>query len=548
MADLGIATTATAVARAPRHGIDAPDDRSAGHVGISEGDAAVVEIGIVKPSSGAVIEFDPAQIRGRPGERTRAAGRKRVNPGSVALWLRIADATVIGATGALAYTMQPTLSWPIDPAAAFAVLAVVAMLLRLPNTEPWLPGAVDRRSLSRRMAETGLRTLLPFFLCAVVLVALVPAEDSLRSPLIHWLTLWAMGAVFGVGAVRLGLSGMVTRWRHLGHLRQTIAIFGTGEIAERLLDRLQRLPDDSVDLVGLFDDRARRRIASPGLRSLTIGSADDLIALSRQRDIDRVLVALPHSAEHRVAEILKKLRRMPVEISLAPDLAGYNLTSADPDGLAGLPLVAVYSRPLTYGQRVLKSTVDKVVALTALIVGAPFLLAVALAIKLDSRGPVLFRQNRYGFGDRKIGVYKFRTMAADIADFDGTCQSCPNDPRITRIGEFLRRWSIDELPQLLNVVRGEMSLVGPRPHAVSMRVEERLNHDIVPEYAVRHHVKPGITGWAQVNGYHGPVATEEQLRARLRYDLEYIDNWSLWLDLQIVLRTLKIVLGRRQAY
>ena len=161
---------------------------------------------------------------------------------------------------------------------------------------------------------------------------------------------------------------------------------------------------------------------------------------------------------------------------------------------------------------------------------------------------MLFRQNRYGFGDRMIGVYKFRTMAAAAADYNGEKQAERNDPRITRIGHFLRRWSLDELPQLFNVLRGDMALVGPRPHAVNMKVDERRNHDIVPDYALRHHMKPGITGWAQVNGYHGPVTTTAALHARVRYDLEYINNWSPWFDLRILLRTVRIVLGQRQSY
>ena len=229
-------------------------------------------------------------------------------------------------------------------------------------------------------------------------------------------------------------------------------------------------------------------------------------------------------------------------------MAGFNVPCREPDGLAGLPLIEVYGRPLTFGQVLLKSAIDKTLAGLMVLVGSPVFLALAIAIKLDTRGPVLFRQSRYGFGDRVIGVYKFRTMSAEAADHNGVVCHIKNDPRVTRVGHFLRRWSIDELPQLLNVLRGEMSLVGPRPHAISMQVEDRDNHDIVPDYALRHHMKPGITGWAQVNGYHGPVATEEALCARVRYDLEYINNWSFWFDLQILARTVKTVLGQRHAF
>jgi lipopolysaccharide/colanic/teichoic acid biosynthesis glycosyltransferase len=184
---------------------------------------------------------------------------------------------------------------------------------------------------------------------------------------------------------------------------------------------------------------------------------------------------------------------------------------------------------------------DRAAAALGIVALSPLLLAVAVAIKLDSKGPALFRQNRYGFGDRVIGVYKFRTMKAELADANGEKQTETNDPRLTRIGGLLRRLSIDELPQLLNVLRGELSLVGPRPHAVSMRVKQRRNEDIVPDYALRHHVKPGITGWAQVNGWRGNTSLKE----RIRYDIWYVENWNVALDFRIMILTL---LRQKNAY
>jgi Undecaprenyl-phosphate glucose phosphotransferase len=359
---------------------------------------------------------------------------------------------------------------------------------------------------------------------------------------------WAFGAVAGIAAVRVGLSLLVARWRADGRLKQLIAIYGANELAERLVDRLQAACPDSIEIVGVFDDRAGRRVLGPRLRGLTRGTTAQLIALSRQFEIDRVVVALPHSAEARVLEIMRNLHKMPVEISLAPDMVGFSVPTQARGEFGGLPLLDVYGRPLSFGQSLVKSLFDRAAAGVALVAAAPVLLAVALAIKLDSKGPVLFRQNRYGFGDRVIQVYKFRTMKADLADADGEKQTAVNDPRITRIGGLLRRWSLDELPQLFNVLRGELSLVGPRPHAVSMKVEERRNEDIVPDYALRHHVKPGITGWAQVNGYHGPVATEKALLRRVAYDLDYINNWSLWFDIRILFSTIRIAFGQREAY
>ena len=536
VADLGNDNTAAGAVRGSRQPRDDGELAPAGAVG--------------EAAASNVIELDPPRHHGAAvREHRRAATPRRVDPRAVVLAIWLADALIAGAAGALAYWLQPRAAGPPDPTNAFAGLAVMAMLVRLPATGPRSVRAALRRPPARRLVGAALRTLLPFVIGILAALALIPEGSAFRAPLLHWLTLWAMGATAGVCAVQLGLTGLLSRWCRSGSLRQAVAIFGTGELAEPLLARLQSA-SDAVELVGVFDDRNRRRIASPALRDLASGTAEDLVALSRRRDIDRVLVALPHSAAQRVAEVLRKLHRMPVEICLAPDLAGYLLTHPEPDefDLVGVPLLEIHGRPLSFCQLAAKDAFDKLLALLAVVFGAPLLAGLALAIALDSPGPVLFRQNRYGFGERIIGVYKFRTMAAAAADYNGEKQAERDDPRTTRVGRFLRRWSLDELPQLFNVLRGEMSLVGPRPHAVDMRVEEQLNHDLVPDYALRHHMKPGITGWAQVNGHHGPVANGEMLRDRVRRDLEYINSWSVWFDLRILLRTVRIVLGQRHSY
>jgi Undecaprenyl-phosphate glucose phosphotransferase len=549
VANLGIISAAAASASPLRHRVEEIEDHARALVSSLQRDGELALAGAAADSLSVnnVIELDAPPLRWT-ATRTSAPTRPRINPRAVSLMVHVADALVIAAAGAAAYCALPGFRWPVEPTVAFTALAMLALLVRFPNAEPRLLHDALRRPLSRRLADAALRTLLPFIAGIAVVFALVQPGNAVQSLLTQWLGLWAMGAVAGVCGLRLCLSASIASWRAQGRLKEAVAIFGTGDLAERLLARLQASSPDAVELVGVFDDRARRRIASPGMRSLALGTADDLIALSRHRDIDRVVVALPHAAEERVTQVLNKLRQMPVEISLAPDMVGFNVPCREPDGLAGLPLIEVYGRPLTFGQVLLKSAIDKSLAGLMVLAGAPVFLALAIAIKLDSRGPVFFRQNRYGFGDRVIGVYKFRTMAAEAADHNGVVCCIKNDPRVTRVGHFLRRWSIDELPQLLNVLRGEMSLVGPRPHAISMQVEDRANHDIVPDYALRHHMKPGITGWAQVNGYHGPVATEDALRARVRYDLEYINNWSFWFDLQILARTVKTVLGQRHAF
>ena len=265
-------------------------------------------------------------------------------------------------------------------------------------------------------------------------------------------------------------------------------------------------------------------------------------------EIDRVIVALPHASDQALTALLGKLKQIPATIGLAPDQMGLALSASGASEYAGLPIINIYGRPLDIGQRFAKRLFDSFFAALALLILSPVLALAALAIKLDGKGPVLFRQDRFGLGNKVIKVYKFRTMRTDLLDFGGAKQTQRHDARVTRVGKFLRQSSVDELPQLWNVLRGEMSIVGPRPMPLQMRVQDKLNHEIVSEYAHRHRVKPGLTGWAQVNGHRGAVDKPEDLRARVTHDLQYIDNWSFWLDMTIIIKTIKVCLSRNNAY
>ncbi|HZK90118.1 MAG TPA: undecaprenyl-phosphate glucose phosphotransferase [Stellaceae bacterium] len=460
--------------------------------------------------------------------------------------VQLADLLVMLIAGAASFAMQSRIVWPLPALPALMAALVLALMTR--TSKPSLSSSSElmRQRFFEQFIDGAVYALAAFGFALVACVAVLQPDPAQRVPLVTWLLIWAVIALVGIMGVRLVLSLLLARWRAAGRLKQLVAIYGTGDLAERLAQRLGACAD-TIEIVGVFDDRAGRGVVGIALSRQSRGTTADLVELSRRFEIDRVIVALPHSAEKRLLEILRKLHKMPVEISLAPDMVGFNVPAKDPEAFGGVPLLDVYGRPLTYGQGFVKTIFDRLAAGVGMILLSPMLLAVALAIKLDSRGPVVFRQNRYGFGDRVIEVYKFRTMRAEAADPDGERQTEANDPRLTRIGGFLRRWSLDELPQLFNVLRGELSLVGPRPHAVSMHVRQRRNEDIVPDYALRHHVKPGITGWAQVNGYHGPVATERALRQRVAYDLDYIDRWSLWFDIRIILKTLLIAFGQRHA-
>jgi Undecaprenyl-phosphate glucose phosphotransferase len=317
-------------------------------------------------------------------------------------------------------------------------------------------------------------------------------------------------------------------------------IIGAGPQAARLVSALKRDPA-GVEILGVVDERPPRGVALPdGLRAL--GGLPTLFGMIRRGEVDMVVIAVPWSAEARLCSLMERLSPFPVEVCVAPDL----LTEHLPGMRASLPVI-ISARPISGVGGALKRAEDLALAGCALAVAAVPMLLIALAVKLDTPGPIFFRQRRTGFNDRPFHVLKFRTMFADAADHDVKRQVLAGDPRVTRVGHILRRTSLDELPQIFNVLRGEMSFVGPRPHAPGTRAGGRLFHDVVANYAARHRVKPGLTGLAQVRGWRGPTLTEEHIVKRVESDLEYIDRWSLWLDFAIILRTLLAVARMRNA-
>jgi Undecaprenyl-phosphate glucose phosphotransferase len=491
------------------------------------------------------LAVERTETRGAPSVVSEACQR-RIDIRGVLLASNVLEIVLILATGIVCYHVYANGLEPI-----FAVIAAYTATLAFALLPPAdrSPAVVARCSAIGHAATAMFMTAIPFLLSTALLVAFLPAAaDGHSSSMVGWLISWGAAAVAGVGSVRSAQWALVRRWRARGSLRQHVAIVGAGDLAERLVRWLHRSCAETVHVIGVFDDRTPGLPGRTRLDELRLGNVDHLIETAKSTEIDRVIVALPHSAERRLTEILKKLKAIPADISLAPDHAGFTARSSLPDEYDGLPLINVYGRPLEFEQQLLKTMFDRVLAAMALVFLSPFLVGVAIAIKLDSPGSVLFTQDRYGYGNRIIRVYKFRTMRSDLTDHGGRRQTKRNDPRVTRIGRFLRKTSIDELPQLINVLRGDMSLIGPRPLPVHMRVEDRLNHEIVSEYAHRHRVKPGLTGWAQVNGYRGAVATPAELRARVEHDLFYIDNWSFLLDMKILLRTAGVCLGHENAF
>jgi len=364
---------------------------------------------------------------------------------------------------------------------------------------------------------------------------------------------WLAG-FFGFGLLalyfsRLMLYGKVRRWSREGRLDRRAVLVGGGEPGEALVKALGEQEDSEVRLLGVFDDRGDDRAPNfcGGLAKL--GTVDDLVEFARRTRVDLVLFSLPVSAEGRILQMLKKLWVLPVDIRLSAHNNQLRFRPRSYSYIGKVPVLDVFDRPIADWDVVMKALFDRIIGGLALIALSPVMLLTALAIKLDSRGPVLFKQKRYGFNNELIEVYKFRSMYVDQSDATAAKLVTKGDPRVTRVGRFIRKTSLDELPQLFNVVfSGNLSLVGPRPHAVHAKAVDRLYDEAVDGYFARHRVKPGITGWAQINGWRGETDSQEKIQARVEHDLYYIENWSVLFDLYILAMTPISLLKTENAY
>jgi Undecaprenyl-phosphate glucose phosphotransferase len=372
------------------------------------------------------------------------------------------------------------------------------------------------------------------FLIAIALTFFAKAGD-------HYSRVW-LGTFFVAGLVvllafRRTVFVLVRHWTRQGRLDRRTVIVGADERGDALIRALAVQRDSDVRVLGVVDDRGEDRTTREARRE-KLGTVEDLVKLARRTRIDLVIFALPISAEGRILEMLKKLWVLPVDIRLAAHSNKLRFRPRAYSYVSGVPVLDMMDKPITDWDVVMKWLFDKIVGGTILLLASPLMLLAALAIKLDSRGPVFFKQKRYGFNNELIEVYKFRSMYVDQCDATAARLVQRGDPRVTRVGRFIRKTSIDELPQLINVVfKGDLSLVGPRPHAVHAKAENRLYDEAVDGYFARHRVKPGITGWAQISGWRGETDTQEKIQRRVEHDLYYIENWSVLFDLFILAKT-----------
>lgn len=330
-----------------------------------------------------------------------------------------------------------------------------------------------------------------------------------------------------------------------GICTRNVVVLGGGKQTERLLKQLSNEKPAINKIVGIFDDRIERVGPTVG-GHLLLGNIDALIKFVRTNHVDDIIVALPWNADERQIEIVSRLRELPAHVHLVSDLVGFRFPyQPSPNHFGGVPMIEVVDSPLSGFKIAIKALEDRILGSLLLVAFSPVLLLVALAIRLESKGPILFRQKRYGYNNQIFEIYKFRSMYHDGKQRPVTVQASKDDPRITRVGKFIRRTSLDELPQLFNVVSGCMSLVGPRPHAVDHNEEYS---ELIDGYFARHKVKPGITGWAQVKGFRGETDTLEKMEARVNYDTYYVENWSLFFDLQILAMTAFVGFINKNAY
>ncbi|GJE27256.1 undecaprenyl-phosphate glucose phosphotransferase [Methylobacterium organophilum] len=409
-------------------------------------------------------------------------------------------------------------------------------------------GGLYRLGAFRGFAKSAVKLVAGWTLTFL----LVAAALFLAKIADHYSRIW-LGSFYVCGLAllltgRLALALFVTDQMRRGRFDRRTAIVGGGPAAEELIRALDASEESGIRIVGVFDDRGDNRSSDVVAGYPKLGNVSDLVAYARRARLDLIVFTLPISAEARILQMLAKLWVLPIDIRLSAHATKLRLRPRAYSYLGSVPLLDVFDKPLADWDVIAKTVFDRVVGLAMLLALSPIMIAVAIAVKLTSRGPVLFRQKRYGFNNELIEVFKFRSMYVDQGDATAAKLVTKGDPRVTPVGRFIRKTSLDELPQLFNVIKGNLSLVGPRPHALQAKAANTLYDQVVDGYFARHKVKPGITGWAQINGWRGETDTSEKLQRRVEHDLYYIENWSVAFDLQILLTTPFALFKTENAY
>jgi Undecaprenyl-phosphate glucose phosphotransferase len=363
-----------------------------------------------------------------------------------------------------------------------------------------------------------------------------------------WFVGWYAGGLIGLTAFRIAYAAAIRHWTRAGRLERRAVIVGGGASAEDLIRQIKAQPDNDIRICGIFDDRRDDRSPAKVAGYPKLGTIAELVEFGRLARIDLLIVSLPIRAENRLLEMLRQLWVLPVDIRLSAHTNKLQFRPRAYSYIGAVPLIDLVDKPIADWDHIAKRSFDLVIASLAIVALSPVMLATAIAIRLDSPGPIFFRQKRYGFNNEVIDVLKFRSMYHHMADPAAKKVVTRNDPRVTRVGRFIRKTSIDELPQLFNVLAGSLSLVGPRPHAVNAHTANQLFEQVVDGYFARHRVRPGVTGWAQINGWRGEIDSHEKIMGRVEADLHYIEKWSVLFDLYILAITPFRLLDTENAY
>jgi Undecaprenyl-phosphate glucose phosphotransferase len=468
--------------------------------------------------------------------------QETISPAMVTGVLRMIDTALIALAGIICYSIYvghgPLLLF-------YYTISIAGGLIGMFLLE--INGAYQMKVLRTPLSSLGkIFTVLGSAFAAIAIIGffLKMSEDFSR----FWFGIWFLSATGAIALGRITLTLLIRRWARNGIMERRAVVIGGGDSAEELIRAIEQQPHNDIRLCGLFDDRDGARSPKVIAGYPKLGSTTDLIEFARTARIDMLIVSLPMVAEARVMQVLKKLWVLPVDIRLSAHMSQLRFRPRSYSYIGSVPMLDIFDKPINDWDSVAKRAFDIVFSLVGIVVFSPVMLAVAIAIKLNSNGPVFFKQKRHGFNNEVINVLKFRSMYTEMCDPTAIKAVTKGDPRVTKVGRIIRKTSLDELPQFFNVLKGDLSLVGPRPHAVTGQTHDRLYHEVVEGYFARHRVKPGVTGWAQINGWRGEVDTDEKIKSRTEYDLFYIENWSLWFDLKILLLTPIRLLNSENAY
>jgi Undecaprenyl-phosphate glucose phosphotransferase len=448
--------------------------------------------------------------------------------------------TGMGAYFAYVYPQDPTNVWLyiITASISSSVSVVVFQVFDLYNLQ----------SLRSYLAQAGRLVTAWTITLALALAGMFFTKiggDLSRV----WLLSWYLAGFALLFIGRMIVAASIRSWTQQGRLERRAVIVGGGENGANLIQALKSAKDNDIRICGVFDDRSDDRSPPIVAGFPKLGTVSELVEFGRQTRIDLLIVSIPVSAEKRVLELLKKLWVLPVDIRLSAHTNKLRFRPRSYSYIGNVPFLDIFDKPLADWDYVMKALFDRVIGGILLVALLPVMAAVAIAVKLDSPGPAFFRQKRYGFNNELIEIFKFRSMHVNQSDANASTLVTKNDARVTKVGKFIRKTSLDELPQLINVViHGDLSLVGPRPHAIHAKAKDHLYNNVVDGYFARHRVKPGITGWAQVNGWRGETDTEEKIQRRVEHDLYYIENWSLLFDFHILAMTPFSLLNTENAY